>query len=240
MSEKGDHILSRFDDELEGFRELAARMGALALSQLETAISALVACDPRLAARVLRRERRLNQYDMQGQEEGVNLLARHQPLASDLRFIVYLSRTISDLERIGDQAKAMAAIVVQEMDRPVPPVDCEIFNDVRDLGEEAVAMLTEVLGALARDDVGRAVAVVQQESRLDQRFQGAVRRLATFMLQDPRNIRWVIDALLGLKVLERVGDHANNIAENLIFAITAKDVRYIQPEHLAEGYLDDT
>ena len=100
-------------------------------------------------------------------------------------------------------------------------------------------MLRNALRALAGDDVQLAVAVVQADARLDQLFEGALRRLATYLLEDHRNIRWVMDAILALKSMERAGDHAESIAEHLIFAVKGKDVRYIKAEHLSEGYLDD-
>lgn len=240
MGEDREHILSRFDDDLNGLRELALRMGELVVSLVEKVAQALLSTDPGLARQILHQTKRVNEFDMEGQEEGVRILATHSPVARDLRLVVCLTRTVLDLEHCADQAKKVAEITLRHAeDHHTPVPGSELFEDVDDLTEQAAGMLRQALQAIDANDIRLAVAVVQADDRLNQMFEGAMRRLATFLLEDHRTIRWVMDAILALKAMERVGDHARNIAEHLIFAVKAKDVRYIKAEHLSEGYLDD-
>lgn len=238
MGGAGDHILSRFDDELEEFRALALTMGGMALAQVQHAVAALTTGDLAAAHQVCTREKRIDQFDMEGQELSIRLLAVHHPVARDLRFIVAVSRTITDLERVGDEAEKIARLVIADLQEQHRFVDLMLFDAATDLMTMVTGMLDRSLDALRSSDVAAAVAVIQEVSRVDRYSDAATRRLATYILEDVRNIKVVMDALVVLKGLERVGAHAAHIAENLILYVTGKDVRYIKAEHLSEGYLD--
>lgn len=237
MDGSDQHILSRFDDDLRELEQLAQAMGALVVGQLSHAVNAIAGGDLEAAARVQTRERKVNEYDMAGQEACIQLLATHHPLAGDLRWVSCLGRVISELERVGDEARKLAEMGQR---RAVEPGgEChQLFDDIPLLAEEAILLLTRALKSLRQRDVELAVSVVQRDKRLDALFQGALRRLATYLMEDTRNIGWAIDAIFAHKALERVGDHATNMAEQLIYAVKGKDVRYIKAEHLSEGYLD--
>lgn len=238
MKDKGAHILSRFDDELEGFRSLALNMGEVALAQVEKAVAALTTGDVQQARFVCDRERRIDEFDMEAQERSITLLALHHPVARDLRFIVAVSRTITDLERVGDEAEKIAKLVIENFEHHHRFIDLILFEAAESLMAVVTQMLRRSLDAVETDNVELAVAVIQQGGTLDRHFDAAMRRLATYILEDARNIKVVMDAVISLKALERVGAHAANIAENVILHVTGKDVRYIKAEHLSEGYLE--
>jgi phosphate transport system protein len=238
MKGEGEHILSRFDDELEGFRSLALNMGEVALVQVQKAVAALTAGDVQQAHYVCERETSIDQLDIEAQERSIKLFALHHPVARDLRFIVAVSRTITDLERIGDEAEKIARLVIENFESNHRFIDLILFDAAEDLMSVVADMLARSLDAVERDDVDLAVAVIQDAAKLDRYFDAAMRQLATYILEDVRNIKVVMDAVIVLKALERVGAHAANIAENVVLYITGKDVRYIKAEHLSEGYLD--
>lgn len=235
----GEHIFKPFDEDLDAFRGLNQAMGNYVHQQLQDAGKSLVEGDVALAQRVLNQENRINQFSMEADEMAVNLLAVHHPLANDLRLILCLAAVASNLEEIGDEAKKIARITIKHFDAPNKFTEKPMFSDVEVLTHNAGRLLNKSMQALEQNDVELAIAVIQGDRRLNSLFSGALRRLATFLLEDPRNIGVELDALLALKSLERAGDHATNIAKSLIFALKGKDVRYIKPEHLSEGYLED-
>jgi phosphate transport system protein len=151
---------------------------------------------------------------------------------------VAVSRTITDLERVGDEAKKIADLVIDNFETPHRFIDLILFDAAQELMGVVAELLTMSLDAIEEDNVDTAVAVIQEARRLEGHFDGAMRRLATYILEDARNIRPIMDAVIALKALERVGGYATNIAENVILTVTGKDVRYIKREHLSEGYLD--
>lgn len=234
----GEHIFAPFDEALNGFRALNQTMGKQVVNQLERASESLLTGDVGLARQVLHRENRINQFSMEADEMAVNLLAVHHPLATDLRLILCLASVANNLEEIGDEAKKIAHITIKTFDQHNDFTQHTIFSDVRRLCEAAGRQLRGGLRALHDEDVTAAVSVIQDEERLNLLFSGSLRRLASFLLEDPRNISAELDALLALKSLERAGGHASSIAKSLIFAVKGKDVRYIQAGHLSEGYLD--
>lgn len=237
MKREGEHILSRFDDELEAFRALALNMGEVAVMQVQKAVAALTAGDVAQAHYVGVREKRMNQFDIEAQEHSIRLLAVHHPVARDLRFIVAIARTITDLERVGDEAKKIARIVIENFENEHRFTDLSLFDTAEDLMAVVGELLERSLDAVETDDIDQAVNVIQRVAKLDRNFDAAMRQLATHILEDARNIKVVMDTVIALKALERVGAHAANIAENVILYVTGKDVRYINAEHLSEGYL---
>ena len=175
---------------------------------------------------------------MKGQELCLELLATRQPVASDLRFVMAMSQAINNLERASDEAKKLGRTVLTVYgDGGMQPIPA-IFQDSERMTELAVGLMERALEAVQDLDVDKAVAVVQDDQLLNETFQGGLRRLATFLFEDARNVRHVIEAVFVLKALERIGDHASNIAEFVIYAVKGKDVRYVQAEHLSSGYLD--
>lgn len=228
---------NRFEGELEGFRALALNMGEIVQAQVQKAVAALSHADIAQACLVQTREKRIDQFDLEAQERAIELLAMHHPVARDLRFIVAISRTITDLERVGDEAAVIADLVVDHYEHNGRLVDLLLFDAAEALMTEAADMLARSLDAVEADDVECAIAVIHRTGRLAGHFDAAVRRLATYVMEDARNIKAMLDALIALKALERVGAHATNIAENVILYVTGKDVRHIKADHLSQDYL---
>ena len=238
VGKEGGHIVQRFDAQLGSLKGLVLEMGQVVLQQLREAQTALQDGDTGIARQIVHRDRDVNAFDMKGQELCLELLATRQPVASDLRFVMAMAQSINNLERAGDEAKKLGRTVLEVYGeggmQPVPA----IFLDAERMTELATELLEDALEAVQELDVDKAVAVVQGDQLLNDTFQAGLRRLATFLFEDARNIRHVIEAVFVLKALERIGDHASNIAEFVIYAVKGKDVRYVQSEHLSSGYLD--
>lgn len=226
------HIYSRFDGDLGHFHQLVQDIGQLACEQISLAASAMVECDVVLARKVQHNFRAFRELNMDMQEANVQLLAMHTPVAGDLRFMVMLSRTAYDLERINQEVVRLAELAESYYEKPNIRIDCEMFTDVEQMGRQACQMLQLALQSVRESSVHLAVDAVQQRKPIESLFQGALRRLATYMLQDPRNIQYVIDATIGLKSMERVADHAASIGKNLIYSCSGKDVRHMNVELL--------
>ena len=229
------HILSRFDGDLGYFRGLVLNMGSRVHSQVARAGEALVSCDAAKARKVIREYRDIRDIDIEAQEANARLFAIHKPVARDLRFVLTLSRTVYDLERINGETLRLADIAEALYERPPSVNDLAIFEDVRRIAVPAGDLLERSLQAVANEDLHLAAEVVFDGKDLEHIFRGAVRRLATYLMEDPRNIRYVIDATLGIKAMERIGDHACSIARNLIFSVTGKDVRHVHTASLGSA-----
>jgi phosphate transport system protein len=245
MSGSGDndgrdqpHIVSRFDAELSALKELIAGMGELALKQVRGAVAALATQDVSAARVVVQRDRDLNYMHMDVKEKVITLFAIRQPVAGDLRLVVSLSSIGDAIEHVGDEAKRIARSTIRlcEGDR-IPPVP-ELMRDATHMGALAPRMLEDSLLALESRDVKEAVAVLKHDKDLDAEFRSALRKLATFILEDPRNLKHAIEMVFVLKGLERIGDYAKNVSEQLIYIVKGEDVRYMNVDNLANGYLD--
>lgn len=237
MADKAPHIFSRFDGDLGQFRQLVLDMGQLACEQVLLAARAVDNCDRALAHTVRSNFRQVRDIDMDLLETNVRLLALHHPVAGDLRFIMMFSRTAYDLERINREAMKLADLAELHAEAQQTRKGCELFDDVLRMGELVGGLLSRALAAVADGDVDASIAVINDQAEIDRLSQGSQRRLATYILQDPRNIQWVIDATSALKDLERVADHAVSIATNLIFACSGKDVRHANVLNLNEEFL---
>ena len=189
----------------------------------------------RQGTRVIHDHRRIRDLDIDALQANAGLYAIHQPVARDLRFVLTLSRAVYDLERIGGEAVRLADIAESLYDYQPTVRECAILEDVGRIAEMAVELLQRALDALENEDVGLAVNVALDTKEIEQQFKGALRRLATFIMEDPRNIRWVIEATLGVKTMERVADHARSIARNIIYSVTGKDVRHVNVMSLEAG-----
>ncbi|MGB5251842.1 MAG: phosphate signaling complex protein PhoU [Sedimenticolaceae bacterium] len=228
----GPHILSRFDGDLGHFRSLVLEMGQRVVAQVTTASEALADCDIAKARQVIDERRAIRDLDIDSLEANARLYAIHQPVASDLRLVLTLSRAVYDLERISGEAVRLADIAQEIYEFQPSARERVIFQDVRRMARPAIDLLEKSLQALADEEVQTAVEVAMDGKELEELFRGALRRLATYLMEDPRNIRWVIDCTLGIKAMERVGDHACSIARNLIFSVTGKDVRHMNIANL--------
>lgn len=231
------HIFSRVDGDLGDFRQLVLDMGQLACEQVMLGAQAVNHCDVRLADKTRLNFRQVRDLDMDLLQANIKVLAIHQPVASDLRFMIMFSRTAYDLERINREAVKLADIAEIHADSDNSRHGCELFDDVITMGEAVVQLLQLSLQAVADSNVDQGIDVINSQQHIERISQGSLRRLATYIMQDPRNIQWVIDATGALKGLERIADHAVNIAMNLIFACSGKDIRHASVLNLNNEFL---
>lgn len=228
--ELGQHISRQYDHDLEDLRSRVLSMGGLVEQQLADALSAMVGGDTRLARQVVDRDYQVNALEVALDEQCSHILARRQPAAGDLRLIIAVIKTITDLERIGDQAERVArnAIELSEMERPRDKLV------VRHMGELARKLLHDSLDAFARMDVDLAHEVTKRDLEIDREYEAFVRQLITYMMEDPRSIRWTLAFLWSARALERIGDHSKNICEYLIYMALGKDIRHTDPQQRAQ------
>jgi len=219
------HLSTQFDSELNSLSSRLMELGGLVESQIREAIQALAQFDPEIAHRVIETEDRVNQMEVDIDRELSSVIARRQPTARDLRLLMAISKTTANLERVGDEARRIARMVLSIVAksgavRTLPAGELRVAADL------ASAQLRKVLDAFARLDTTAAVAIMKEDDLLDQEFDGFVRKLITYMMEDPRTISSGLDLLFVAKAIERIGDHATNIAEFIIYVVKGADVRH--------------
>ncbi len=222
MPEK--HLSSQFDSELNTVSSRVMELGGLVESQIQTAIQALYQFNADLAQQVIETERRVNGMEVEIDRELSSIIARRQPTARDLRLLIAISKSTANLERVGDEAEKIArmvlSIIKSGMPRSLP------FSELRLEADLASGLLRKALDAFARLDTEAAVAILKEDDLIDKEFDGFVRILITYMMEDPRMISPSLDLLFLAKAIERVGDHAKNIAELIIYIVKGADVRH--------------
>lgn len=223
------HTISAYDQELAQLRGLVLEAGELVLEQVANAVKALCDGDLALGRWVVDHDRQVDQYDMQVDAAIVRTLALRQPTACDLRLVLALSKIVGEISSAGNKARKIAAFAVRLHSQEGRQPSSRLLRDVRLMKERACSMLERSLDALARVDVPLAIAVLKEDDDLDEEFDAGMRHLVTFMLEDPSALSRVLDMVFALKALERVGDHANHIAEQVIFIAEGRDVRYLSP-----------
>ncbi|MFO0444548.1 MAG: phosphate signaling complex protein PhoU [Betaproteobacteria bacterium] len=224
MSDK--HMSTQFDAELSGISGRVLEMGGLVESQVVQAVKALTEFNGELADAVLAQEDRVNQMEVAIDRELSAIIARRQPTARDLRLLIAVSKTIANLERVGDEAARIARTVQRLINTGV---STRLRLPVSDLGFEAelaIAQLSKALDAFARLDTARALEVLKQDDQIDQEFDGLMRQRITYLMEDPRTISSSIDLVFVAKAIERVGDHGKNLAEAIIYVVKGTDVRH--------------
>ena len=224
------HIHKQFDADMEAVRARVLEMGGMVEEQVDQAIEALITGNTQLAEHVIEQDHRINALEVAADEACTQIIALRQPAAGDLRMILTIIKTITDLERIGDEAAKIArfAIKVYESDRLVTPR----YNEIKYMAGLTVRMLRESLDAFARLDASGAAGVARQDMEVDEEFHLITRHLITFMMEDPRAISTFIDLLFVVKAIERIGDHAKNMSEYVVFMVKGKDVRHTSIEEL--------
>ncbi|MEI7464817.1 MAG: phosphate signaling complex protein PhoU [Burkholderiales bacterium] len=224
MSEK--HMSTQFDAELSGISTRVLEMGGLVESQVSQSLYALVNFSDTTAAQVLREEERVNQMEVEIDRDLSAIIARRQPTARDLRLLIAISKTIANLERVGDEASRIARTVQRLINTGVSARMRLPVSDLTFEADLAIAQLRKALDAFARLDTARALEVLKQDDQIDQEFDGLLRKLITYMMEDPRTISASIDLVFVAKAIERIGDHAKNLAEAIIYVVKGTDVRH--------------
>src|SRR5262245_2056138 len=220
------HIVRRYDGELASLRLLVLEMGGLVLDQVRRAVASLDREDLGEAREVIARDHAVNAYDLRVDEASIRLLARRQPVAGDLRVIMSIAKAVADLERIGDEAAKIARITLHLFAGGASVPRRALLRDVRAMAALATRMLGDVLRAFDEMDVQAALAVAAGDAELDREFRAASRRLSTYVMEDSRQLGHTINALTAVKALERIGDHAKNIAEYIVYLVTGQDIRH--------------
>ena len=228
MSDK--HLSAQFDTELNGVSSRVMELGGLVESQIHQAIYALSHFSVEAAAQVMETEVRVNAMEVEIDRDLSSIIARRQPTARDLRLLIAISKTTANLERVGDEANKIARMVRSIIDsgsaRSLPTTDLRVAADL------AAGLLRKALDAFARLDTAAAASILKEDDLIDQEFGGFVRKLVTYMMEDPRTISASLDLLFLAKAVERIGDHAKNIAEFIIYVVKGADVRHASPEHI--------
>jgi phosphate transport system protein len=230
----GEHTIKQYDQELESLRGRILQMGGLVETQLRMAIDCFEQADLRKADEVVEADERVDAEEIEMARLVINLIVRRQPAAVDLRLIMGVSRAVTDLERIGDEATkiARAARWVHQKD---VVVRTPRIRDIRVSGEAALAMLRGALDAFARLDPVAAAEIIREDKGVDEQFRLILRQLITFMMEDPRTITGSLDTVWVAKAIERIGDHSKNIAGDVIYIVQGEDVRHATPEQIARA-----
>lgn len=218
-----NHYMKQFDEDLEEIRTRLMEMGGKVEQQLQNAIRAVTEVDSKLAEEVINQEKLVDTMEVDIDEACILIIARRQPAASDLRLVMMVTKAVNDLERIGDEAKKIAnhAIILAE-----ESAASEGYTEVRHLGQSVLGMLSNALDAFARFDVDAAMRTLEEDRQIDLDYKTALRELVTYMMEDPRSISRVINVLWVVRSLERIGDHAKNLCEQIVFVVKGKDIRH--------------
>lgn len=224
-SEKFSHHISRrFNEELEGLRSEVLRMGGLVEQHLDTAIEAIVSGDSELGLRIAAEDYKINQMEVAIDEECTRILATRGPTAGDLRLILTVIKVIADLERIGDEARKIAMLAAHlAADRR----QHEEHHELRLLAEHVQEMVRDTLDAFSRTDPEDALRVVEEDKLVDEQYDMITRQCISLMMEDPRTIRRFLDVTWVARALERIGDHAKNISEYVVYLVHGRDIRHI-------------
>ncbi len=219
------HISARYNAELEDVRSKALAMGGLVERQLEDAIKSIVEGDSDLAEKVVASDFEINAMEVAIDEECTQILARRQPAASDLRLIVSIIKTITDLERMGDEAQRIGRMATKLAGRERP---ADGYSEIRHLGEHVRQMLHAALDAFARTDVDAALETLEEDKKVDQEYEAIMRQVITYMMEEPRSIPRALEVMWSARAIERIGDRACNICEYVIYFVKGRDIRHTE------------
>ncbi len=218
------HLSTQFDSELNAVSSRVMELGGVVEAQIRQAIYALSQFSVEAADQVTEIEQRVNAMEVEIDHDLSSIIARRQPTARDLRLLIAISKTTANLERVGDEAEKIArmvrSIVQSGQSRSLPATELRVASDM------ASGLLRKALDAFARLDTVAAVSILKEDDLIDQEFDGFVRKLITYMMEDPRTISASLDLLFVAKAIERIGDHAKNIAEFTIYIVKGTDVRH--------------
>lgn len=229
MEKIGQHISRQYQSELAHIQSQVLRMGGLVEAQVKHSVQALLNSDMDLAGQVLAADDRINDLEVSIDAECTEIVARRQPAASDLRLIMGVIKAISDLERIGDEAKRIAKMADPNLASLLPE---HIRMEINYMAELAHGMLHDVLDAFARVNAENALEIAQRDHRVDLKFESITRQLITYMMQDTTTIPTTLSVMWAVRALERIGDRSQNIAEHVIYLVRGEDVRHVPLDDL--------
>ena len=222
----GGHIVRAFNNELEQINELVMQLGDMGLEQLRRAVQSLSDEDVKAAEQIIERDRAMNELDIKADEEIIHLIAKRQPVAKDLRDVLTVQKTVNDLERVGDEARKVAGLTIHFYAQDKHPPNGHMLHDIFKMADFVEGMLKTALTAFKDLDLQQALEVIRQDTELDEEYRAALRRLSTYVMEDSRNVGYMVEVTLTLRALERIGGHAKNIGGYVIFLVTGRDVRH--------------
>ncbi|MEO6696630.1 MAG: phosphate signaling complex protein PhoU [Gammaproteobacteria bacterium] len=218
------HISRQYNEELEDIRTRVLQMGGLVEKHTEQALAALMKSDAELGESVSTNDYLVNKMEVGIDEECNHIIARRQPAASDLRLVMTVIKIINDLERIGDEADKIARMAVRLAGEERLKND---YMEIQYLGNHVKGMVHDALDAFARLDTEAALRVAREDRQVDKEYEGVMRQMITYMMEDPRTITRALNVIWAARALERIGDHARNICEYVIYLVKGKDIRHI-------------
>jgi len=221
-----EHISQQFNMEMEDLRNKVLTMGGIVEKNISDAMTSLIEADTELAEKVIAEDLKVNSMEVAIDEECARVLARRQPAAGDLRVITMIIKSITDLERIGDEAEKIARMGITLSDAKRDSLRGH-YIEMRHLAESVRRMVRDALDAFARMDTEAAYACIEFDDTIDEEYESIMRQLITYMMEDPRNIRRTLDVIWCTRALERIGDHAKNISEYVIYMVSGKDIRHL-------------
>jgi phosphate transport system protein len=225
-----EHTSRQYDAELESVRERVLMMGEIVGRQIRLAVDVLTRGDEALMDRIIEDDHRVNALEVGIDESCTQIIARRQPTANDLRMVMMVIKTITDLERIGDEAKKIA-ITAKKLSQK-KSLTLPRFNKIIHMTKLTLGMLAQSLDAFAKLDISGVAKIVRQDEQVDEEFRTVMRYLVTFMMEDPRTISSALEILLVAKAIERIGDHAKNMSEYVVYMVKGRDVRHITVEEI--------
>lgn len=227
------HTSQKFNAEMEALRSKVLNMGGMVEQQLENAVKAVLEGDGALGESIVNKDFKVNAMEVEVDEDCIRILARRQPAATDLRFVVAVIKTITDLERMGDEAERIGRMAMQLARRERPK---DQFSELRHMAEAVKQMLHDALDAFARTDVSAAVTTLSRDHSVDQEYESITRQMITYMMEDPRYIPRTLEIMWSARALERIADRACNICEYVIYLVKGRDVRHTSQEQIREAF----
>ena len=221
---QSEHLSKQYDQDLDDIRSRVLEMGGLVELQIQMALDAYTSGNAELVDRIIEEDERVNRFEVGIDDACIHIVARRQPAAGDLRTVMAIGKIVTDLERMGDEAEKIARMSKRIHEQGAH--HAQRFPAVRHAAEIAVKMLRQSLDAFARLDVASAAEVLKEDTAIDDEFRSVLRQLITYMMEDPRTISASLDTVWVAKAIERIGDHAKNIAEQVIYIVRGTDVRH--------------
>jgi len=225
----GQHISHLFDEEMENIRNKVLTMGGLVQQQMEQAVTAFITSDQSLAEKILQQDETVNSLEMEIDHDCIEVIAKRQPTAIDLRMLISVIKVITDLERIGDEAGRIAKMAIR-----LDATDYyhDQYHELNHLVDMVKGMLSGSLDAFARMDVDGVAKITRKDEKVDREYTSIIRQLITRMMEDPRNITRMLDVLWTARALERIGDHSCNVCEHVVYIVKGDDVRHLNQDEL--------
>lgn len=226
------HISRQFNQELEDLRKDVMTMGGLAEQMIADAVMALIEGESARAEQVIENDHQVNQMEKQIDQQCIQILARRQPTASDLRLVMAIIKTVNDIERVGDEAEQIAKMAIRLVSRDRPRGN---YRELETMGTHVRAMIRDALNGFARMEPEVAISLKRQDQKVDSEYEAILRQYYSYLVEEPRNTSRILDSIWVARSLERIGDHAKNIGEYIVYMVEGKDIRRASVEEIEQS-----